>query len=374
MKVGTMLATAVLLALRASASSSSTGARRHDPAAWAAKATNKSGHHLFGLVSDATDPFSPEATRKFFLGHLDEFLSIYSARPHKNNMCGVRINHAFGIFMITRVWNPETIIESGVSSGVSTYLLRAAAPHARIISIDPREKPICAEAADSAPHTRWRNYANNVYLTGHHFRDFAAVDWSNSSSWGISASKEREIDPRTTMFYQDDHQSTVESRLPAIMKAGFRYAIAEDNYPLFADESIAKLQPGDHGSIKITMARKDADAAVLQQQVAKSLRSYAEIPPIILPTRTWPTELAGTPIPKLWPCVMTAAQDPREVQEPLLRPDVRPEDAATLKKIETAIGEPLLTDKPSFYDPRSTLKISDDYLAYCFIAAYEVKR
>ena len=84
-------------------------------------------------------------TRKLFLEHLDEFLSIYEARPDKINLCGIRINHAYALFLTVKVIQPTSIIESGVNAGQSTYFMRAASPDAHIYPIDPLDTPICGQ-------------------------------------------------------------------------------------------------------------------------------------------------------------------------------------------------------------------------------------
>jgi hypothetical protein len=75
--------------------------------------------------------------------YLDEFLAVYRDRPDKSDLCGIRINHAYALFLSVKFFQPTTIIESDVHAGQSTYFMRAASPNATIYVFDPIEKPIC---------------------------------------------------------------------------------------------------------------------------------------------------------------------------------------------------------------------------------------
>jgi hypothetical protein len=133
---------------------------------------------------------------------MDEFLELYDKRPDKTNPCGIQINHAFAVFMVAKNVKPTAIIESGVNAGMSTYIFRAAAPNAKIISIDPEAKPICGQKE------RWVDTDGNTdYLVGDSFKDVAEIDWANYPGVNIS----------TTLFYEDDHQNAF-SRMHILQK------------------------------------------------------------------------------------------------------------------------------------------------------------
>jgi hypothetical protein len=121
--------------------------------------------------------------RQLVLQHLDEFVSVYAKRPDKVNMCGIRLNHALALFVVIRQLQPTTIIESGVNAGQSTYIMRHAAPEAKIIAIDPLDTPICKQG------TRWIDETKLVYYTGKNFVDFADINWT-------AIIGRREIDPK----------------------------------------------------------------------------------------------------------------------------------------------------------------------------------
>jgi hypothetical protein len=41
--------------------------------------------------------------------YLDEFLAVYRDRPDKINMCGIRINHAYALFLSVKFFQPTTV-------------------------------------------------------------------------------------------------------------------------------------------------------------------------------------------------------------------------------------------------------------------------
>ena len=88
-----------------------------------------------------------------------------------------------GLVVAIRELQPTTIIESGVNAGQSTYIMRHAAPEAKIIVIDPLDTPICKQG------TRWIDETKSVYYTGKNFVDFADINWTEMIG-------RREIDPK----------------------------------------------------------------------------------------------------------------------------------------------------------------------------------
>jgi hypothetical protein len=106
--------------------------------------------------------------------------------PLVKNLCGIRINHAYALFLSVKFFQPTTIIESGVNAGQSTYFMRAASPTARIYAIDPLDKPICGQ------EKRWIDEKNAVYYTGDNFQDIGDIDWGSKIRAG-------EVDPDKTL-------------------------------------------------------------------------------------------------------------------------------------------------------------------------------
>jgi len=187
-----------------------------------------------------------ERSRELFLEHMDEFLDVYEKRPDKVNLCGIRINHAYALYIAVKFLKPTSIIESGVNAGQSTYFMRAAAPNAKIYAIDPLEKPICGQKE------RWIDTKNSQYYTGKDFQDLGDIDWDSKIKSG-------EVDPNMTLVFLDDHLKVFD-RWPTLMKHGFRHVLLEDNYK--AREG-ATQQDKAGWTPKQMMARDDADSRFL---------------------------------------------------------------------------------------------------------------
>ena len=194
-----------------------------------------------------------DKSRDFVLNNLEEFATIYRERPIKQNQCGVRVNHALAIYTMIKSLQPTTVIESGVNAGQSTYFIRKAAPTAKIISIDPKVKGVCAEGL------RWIDDTNNVYLTGENFVDITEVDWSAYANVSHN--------PKTVVFL-DDHRPIL-SRIPTLVKFGFVNVILEDNYLPAEDEDEVGLKP---------LFYKNNQEA---KKLADIVEVYAEFPPLV---------------------------------------------------------------------------------------------
>lgn len=204
-----------------------------------------------------------EDTRALTFQYLDEFLSAYSNRPDKVNLCGIRINHALALYLTVKVLQPTTIIESGVNAGQSTYFMRAAAPNARIYAIDPLAKPICGQA------TRWIDTEGPVeYFTGSNFKDIEDIDWDSKIRTG-------EMDPNKTLAFLDDHLVVFE-RLAILMRFGIRHVLLEDNYKV-GEGGTMKDRAGF--TPKQMFRRVDDDSIYLWN----NLVSYSEFPPLVAP-------------------------------------------------------------------------------------------
>lgn len=140
-------------------------------------------------------------SREEILSSLSEFEQLYERRPIRNNNGGMKSPHMFAVWYIARRLAPQTIIESGIWKGQSTWLLEQACPSARIISID-------------------LNLARREYISDrvrYSSSDFAEQDWTD-------------IDPLKTLVFFDDHQNAY-TRLQQCYWFGFQHVIFEDNYP-----------------------------------------------------------------------------------------------------------------------------------------------
>ena len=144
---------------------------------------------------------NPPWSRNEILASIDEFSTIYSERPIKDNQGGMKAPHMFAVWFIAKKLDPDLIVESGIWKGQSTWLLEKACPKAKLISIDlnlDRREYISPKA---------------TYFD----RDFSEQDWSQISG------------DRTLAFF-DDHQNAYK-RLQQCKWFGFKHAIFEDNYP-----------------------------------------------------------------------------------------------------------------------------------------------
>lgn len=79
------------------------------------------------------------------------------------------------------------------------------------------EEPICKQ------EKRWMDPTGlTEYKTGNKFQDIYDIDWKGMA-------ERKEFDPNTTLAFLDDHLEVL-TRIPALMKAGIRHVIVEDNY------------------------------------------------------------------------------------------------------------------------------------------------
>jgi hypothetical protein len=277
--------------------------------------------------------------RSFFLEHLDEFIQVYQNRPDKTNTCGIRISHALAIYTIATRLQPSTIIESGINSGQSTYFFRAAAPNAKIISIDPEAKPICGQPV------RWIDETNNEYLTGEQFIDFDAVNWEARVAAG-------ELNPATTLVFIDDHRGFF-NRFPTFYKVGFRHLINEDNYKRFE---------GATGPDKAGLAPKQMFQKVTKgntEWLFHHLKIYAEFPPLLSPVASMGTSHTK----KKAGGFLHHTDDLGAMEEPLLRPDVNAGDKVLLDKIAAALQLDATLQESQSYQ---------EFMGYCFISYMEL--
>jgi hypothetical protein len=215
---------------------------------WPGEPADALGSPLFKRGSSFIDN-----SREFAVNNFEKFAEVYKARPIKQNQCGVRINHALAIYTMLKNLQPDTIIESGVNAGQSTYFFRAAAPQAKIISIDPKMEGVCNEGA------RWIDDTNNVYLTGTNFKDLTEIDWSN---YGNITNN-----PKTVVFI-DDHLPVL-TRIPALLKSGFSNIIIEDNY--------MHGEPEENVGIKGMLYTASKEG----KDFAQHIEVYSEFPPLV---------------------------------------------------------------------------------------------
>jgi hypothetical protein len=130
-----------------------------------------------------------------------DFMKVYAQRPIPKNNGGMRYNHSFATWFILSSLKPNTVIESGVFQGHSTWLIEHACPTARLYCLD-------------------LDFSNLVYRSPtatYIKKDFAECGWQN-------------VDRASSVCFFDDHQNA-HHRLKDMRWAGFTRAIVEDNFP-----------------------------------------------------------------------------------------------------------------------------------------------
>lgn len=277
--------------------------------------------------------------RSFVLEHLDEFLEIYKNRPDKTNTCGIRFTHSLGIYIIAKRLQPKTIVESGVNSGQSTYFFRRACPDAKIISIDPEDKPICGQPV------RWIDDTNNEYLTGKNFKDLDEIDWGERIRGGF-------IDPATTLVFIDDHRGFYK-RFPTFSKFGFRHVMNEDNYK--RGEGATHFDK--RGFTPKQMWQKPMSPET--EWLFYNTKIYAEFPPILPPSLSDKAPHKKKPQGGF----LHHTDDLEAIEEPLLRPDIRESDKILFEKIVSELGlDGTMVESQSY----------QELMAYCFLCYMEL--
>jgi len=139
--------------------------------------------------------------RKDILNYIDEFNTLYSKRPIKNNNGGMTSSHLFPVWYIIKKLKPKYIIESGVWYGLGTWFFEQAHHYSKIISIDP-----------DMSNLKYKS-EKVIYQT----EDFLESNWSD-------------LPKNDTLIFLDDHQDSLE-RIKHCYNLGFKKIIIEDNYP-----------------------------------------------------------------------------------------------------------------------------------------------
>jgi len=293
--------------------------QNHD---WEGIPAEEPGHPL---VAKGYVDFIDNAGSLFLEDYLEEFLTVYENRPDKVNLCGMRINHSYALFLAIKALQPASIIENGVNAGHSTYIMRAASPDVKIYAIDPLVEPICGQKQ------RWMDTVKSEYFTGDAFLDFTEIDWKSKIQSG-------EIDPQTTMVLLDDHQDP-STRYPTILKYGFRHILFEDNYKY----GKGATRQDKAGWLPKQLFHLDNKESRFYFQITKR---YAEFPPLVPPVvssqSSFPYQGKGG--------FMHVSDDPKTLVAPLLRPDLSPQDKTKYEYICQRLGlDPTLADEESYF-------------------------
>ena len=294
---------------------------------WPSLTFEETGHVL---VKKGTN-FVENSRHLLIETYLDEFLEVYANRPDKINLCGIRINHAYALWLTVKVLDPQTVVESGVNAGQSTYFIRNASLSTRIYAIDPEEKPICNQGE------RWIDQVGvqsglTRYLVGSDFQDFQHVDWSLLISDGV-------VSPQRTLVFLDDHLEVL-PRFSTILKFGFRHVMLEDNYKLGEGAT-----PGDKAGFTMKQLFAKPSPNPDSEFLFHQLISYAEFPPIVPPIMAKDCSIER----KRAGGFMVADDDNKDISAPLLRPDMDDRDEAIYNRICAKLNvDPKVRDNDTY--------------------------
>jgi hypothetical protein len=186
---------------------------------------------------------NPPWSENDIVARIDEFASIYTDRPIKDNQGGMRAPHMFAVWFMARKLSPDLIVESGIWKGQSTWLLEKACPDAKLISIDLNldKREYISDSAD---------YSD---------KDFSEHDWS-------------QVTEQSLAFF-DDHQNAYK-RLQQCRWFGFKHIIFEDNYPIAQGDCYSLKKAFAHAGFELTNSKQKLNRDVI---VYKILRKIAEL-------------------------------------------------------------------------------------------------
>jgi hypothetical protein len=139
--------------------------------------------------------------KKKNLKNFQDFYKIYKKRPIKNNKNGIKIEHAFYLYLVIKKLKPEIIIESGVFAGQSTWLIEKFSKNSEI-------------------------YCFDINLSNLKYKSKKAIYFEkdlNEHNWS-------KIDKNKTLIFFDDHVNFYE-RLVFSKKNKFKHLLFDDNYP-----------------------------------------------------------------------------------------------------------------------------------------------
>ena len=130
-----------------------------------------------------------------------EFVKIYKDRPIKNNTSGIRIEHAFALFTILKKIRPSYVIESGVSKGMSTWIIEKSLPNTKIFCIEPNLKKI-------------EYFSKNAK---YFIEDITLLNW-------------QKLEKDETLIFFDDH-ICISKRINFLKENNFKHITFDDNLP-----------------------------------------------------------------------------------------------------------------------------------------------
>ena len=156
-----------------------------------------------------TRDWASEAHR--IIGCAHEWAGKFRNKPFVNTN-GMAPDTAFYLYYWVRELAPKFIVESGTWRGFSTWVMRAAAPAATIVSLDPIfALGHCLDSAKIGPGY----WPADLERTG---TDFSCCGFEFMTK------------PEPSLVLFDDHQNKIHRLQQAIQK-GFQHVIFDDNLP-----------------------------------------------------------------------------------------------------------------------------------------------
>ena len=132
---------------------------------------------------------------------VENFMTIYSNRPLKENKGGSGFHNAFWLFLFARAIDASLIVESGIWKGHTTWLLEQACPDAKILGFDI-----------NLNRFEYKNLKARFY----------EYDWSDYDF--------KSVDPERSFIFFDCHVNHAK-RIFEACDRGFKHLIFDDNPP-----------------------------------------------------------------------------------------------------------------------------------------------
>jgi TDG/mug DNA glycosylase family protein len=83
---------------------------------------------------------------------VDDFFALYPERPVQDNEGGTKFCDSFWLYVLTRLFAPDFVVESGVHRGHSTWILHTASPRAALHCFDVSFRNLVWREARAAYH------------------------------------------------------------------------------------------------------------------------------------------------------------------------------------------------------------------------------
>jgi len=204
-----------------------------------------------------------------------EFAKLLSAAP--SDMASMNMNEAFSLWYTIRELKPRYIIESGASEGWRTWIMRQTAPVTTLIVVlDPRSKKLLKWTDDTG---------STKYLMEWDFQDISEVDWSQHIP---------EVERSHTLAVLNDHHQAY-GRLQTLQSLSIThvwfgsnptYSAPQDAYSMnMICSLLAESASHNQATVKFTNLYRSTQLTLgmhtlIQRDVAQSLETYYEIPPL----------------------------------------------------------------------------------------------